>query len=200
VSSKFPNISTQYMVRVLYYTPEDILSTEVMPGTPYKMIRPASFTDLLASKYHHDYGSINEDDQISSTTSPSSCDDDLSDDEDDLELCSRCRRYPKEQAISMNQLPCLCKKNESSLGSKWNVRATSMKNLKELEKEKKRICERSSTKMDPCYFQVHSSVQVQMPELNGLIEEEEEETIPCAVQQCAIFNARRFGSFGSLRS
>jgi hypothetical protein len=121
------------------------------------------------------------DEDFASSTNTSSSDD-LSDDEEDYELCQRCGRPPKEQAIAVNQLPCLCKK--SCLLSRGCRIASSLKNLKEFEKEKKRICERSAVKMDPCYFQVHSGVQVQMPDMGHT-----EETI-CGLN----------GRFGSFRS
>lgn len=165
-----------------------------MPGTQFKMIKAASFSDLLSQKQCTDYGSMTEEhdcDQISSTTSASSMDD-FSDDEDDYELCSRCGRFPKDQAMSLNQLPCLCKKNSTTTNCLSKYRPQSSKSLREVEKEKKRICERNNTKLDPCYFQVHSGVQVQMPELK----EEDIDASPTDTQHhCSIFNAKRFGSF-----
>jgi hypothetical protein len=151
--------------------------------------KAASTTELLSYRHPNEYGSSGhmiDDDHVSSTNTTSSTDDLSDDDEDDYELCQRCGRAPKEQALAANQLPCLCKK--SCLLSRGCRTASSLKNLKEFEREKKRICERNSIKMDPCYFQVHSGVQVQMPDMNNI-----EETT-CGIQH------GRFGSFHNLRS
>ncbi|KAL0488977.1 hypothetical protein AKO1_013453 [Acrasis kona] len=114
-------------------------------------------------KYNEEYGSNFEDDVLSVST----CSDELSADEEDALLCTKCGRYPKLQALSMKQLPCLCHaKSKCSSVKELREKSCSAKTLKEVEREsKKRICERNTTKRDPCYFQVHSFIKVEMPDM-----------------------------------
>lgn len=157
--------------------------------------------DLGAWRHTQDYGShVYTEDQISSSSyedqvSSSSYDDEASEEDEEYELCHRCGRPPKELALVANQLPCLCHLKKNGLSSGLSkCKAGSLKNVREMEK--KRICERNSTKMDPCYFQVHSGVQVEMPDMNGL----EEQQNACGFQSSGIGALRAKSTLQNFRS